>query len=637
MISISRLLVAAAFALGATITLSNVGMATPIVDVTTSLASPQPLGTPVTITASATDTDPGLISYRFAIGPVGTAAAPLVRDFSVNNSFVFAPNLHEGAYKFVVYARNNSTGVIATTRIASFTYTSLVKGNAPSIHATANALVALFSSPPCAAGGVTMRAEFTEAGSNLPFYTPTQTCQAGQNLNFLIAGMRPKTQYFVNSQTISASGTTVGPKVLFTTGTPPILFPTFTIPRPLLSTDDQTQRFILLSPLMTADFVFGVDLSATPIWYYGDPNGTPLLTRPLPGGDMLVLALGNNSAGTGYTVGDLQILRKIDLAGNVIHETNATRVAEQVSKASGIASECHLGGTECLVGEFSHDAIELPNGHTLAITSEEQVFTDGTQGSSPSNPVDIFGDIIVDLDQNLQLAWYWRAFDHMNVNRAAILNETCAPAQPGCPPITLVTTHANDWLHGNAIQYEPADGSIIYSTRHQDWILKIDYGNGTGTHDTIWTLGLDGDFAMNSTDPYPWFSHQHDPGFVQTNSTTIGTTQIAMFDNGNTRVSPPPLGLGSGDSRGYVLNIDQTAKTVTPVLLADLGFFSMALGTAELLQDGHWEFEAGSDAPNSQSIEVYPDATLSFTLQLNGSTTYRCFRMQTLYQPIPKS
>jgi len=635
MISVSRLFTAGCvLAVGALS--SNFAIATPIIGVATSVASPQPLGTSVSITGTATDSDAGTISYRFQVGLVVGKTLTLVRDFSVDNTFVYTPTVHEGKYKFVVTARNNTTGNAATGSVSTFTFSSLVTGSAPAIHPTANPLVALFSSPPCSSGGTSMRVSVIEAGSTSPFYTSSQACTAGLNLNFLIAGMRPKTLYYIGSKTLVGSTTVSGPKVEFVTGTPSIVFPTMTVVRPLTSADDQTQRFILMSPLATTGFVFGVDLSTTPIWYYQDAKGTPLVTRPLQGGDIIMLANGQNSAGTGSTLGSFQILRKIDIGGNTVHETNASRVAEQVAAMSGITSTCQLGGTDCLIGAFSHDAMQLPNGHTLALAAEEKLFTDGTQGSSPSNPVDLIGDIIVDLDENLQLVYYWRSFDHMNANRAAILGETCAPNQGGCPPVTLTTGLAQDWLHGNAIQYEPTDGSIIYSSRHQDWILKIDYGNGNGTNDTLWTLGKGGDFTINSNDPYPWFSHQHDPGFVQS-GTTISATQIAMFDNGNTRVQPAPLGLGSGDSRGYVLDLDPVNKVATPVLMADLGFFSVALGSAELLQNGDWQFDAGwtPTAPpfNAQTIEVFPNAALSYTFQLNGGTNYRSFRMSNLYTP----
>ncbi len=607
-------------------------LAMPVVGVpSTSVQSPQRLGTTVAITANATDPDPGTISYRFDIG-AARGGTRMVRDFSVDSTFPYTPMLREGAYTFVVTARNNSTGQTASNRVPEFQFTSLVVGNTPVVTPAANPLVALYSSPPCASGGVFMRLNVLIAGG-LPFQTNSLACKAGQNLNFIVAGMRAATNYAITSQTWNGSAFVAGPAINYTTGTPTVTLAAVSEPVPLSSTDDRTERFMLMSTTAPA-LPLAVDVSGHPVWYYQDPSGvTPTVTRPITGGNILILANGANSAGS--SVGALQILREIDLAGNIVRETNATRVSEQVSALSGIASSCQLGGSDCLVGAFHHEATRLPNGHTLALTDEEKIFTDGTQGSSPANPVDIIGDIMIDLDTNFQVVGYWRAFDHLNANRAAILGETCVSNQGGCPPVILVSGKANDWLHGNALYFAPSDGSVIFSIRHQDWVVKIDYGNGTGTGKILWTLGLGGDFAINSSDPYPWFSHQHDPGFLQN-----GTTLLALFDNGNTRVSAPPLGLGSGNSRGYVLNVDQVNKTVTPVLSVDLGVYSLALGTAELLSDGHYHFEAGfasaPPAPAGESIEVYPDATLGFTQKVSGTLCYRNFRMVNLYAPPSK-
>ena len=41
-----------------------------------------------------------------------------------------------------------------------------------------------------------------------------------------------------------------------------------------------------------------------------------------------------------------------------------------------------------------------------------------------------------------------------------------------------VTTLAKDWLHTNSIAYSPADGNLLISMRHQDWVLKLDYRDG---------------------------------------------------------------------------------------------------------------------------------------------------------------
>ena len=496
--------------------------ATPVLSApTTSASSPQPLGTTVTFTASATDTDAGTISYRYQIGAAGGSTLHMVRDFSVTPTFVFTPTTAPGNYQIVVTARNNST-LNTGQGSENFRFTSLVVGGAAVVTPTANPLVALVSSPPCAAGGLNMRVSVLRTGGK-PFATNYKPCKTGETLNFLIGGMRAATTYSLTLQTWNGSALSNGTVLDFTTGTPSSsLFGSISVVTPATTEDSLTERFLLMNATPN---LMAVDITGNPVWYYVDPSGTqPTLTRPVEGGRILMIATGANSAGT--SASSQQIVREIDLAGNIIRETNATRVSEQVSAMSGIASNCTLGGTDCLVGSFHHEATPLPNGHTLVLTDEEKIFTDGTQGSSPTNPVDIIGDIIVDLDTNWQVAWYWRAFDHLNANRAAILGETCAPpGGGGCPPVLLINSGAaQDWLHGNALYYTSADGSILFSMRHQDWVIKIDYGNGTGTSNILWTLGKGGDFAINSTDPYPWFSHQHDPGFLQN-----GTSTLALF------------------------------------------------------------------------------------------------------------
>ncbi len=82
--------------------------------------------------------------------------------------------------------------------------------------------------------------------------------------------------------------------------------------------------------------------------------------------------------------------------------------------------------------------------------------------------------------------------------------------------------------------WSPADGNLIVSLRSQDWVIKINYANGTGDGHVIWTAGADGSFTLPSgTDPLAWFSHQHDV-------TYINNTTILVFDDGNTRESDEP-------------------------------------------------------------------------------------------------
>jgi len=290
-------------------------------------------------------------------------------------------------------------------------------------------------------------------------------------------------------------------------------------------------------------------------------------------------------------------------------ETNAARVNEQLA-AMGVHS----------INGFHHEARKLPDGKYLVLAASERILTD-VQGPGP---VDILGDTILVLDADLRVVWAWDAFNNMDPHRMAVLGETCTyPSGSGCPPFYLASK-ANDWLHGNSLQLTP-DGNILYSSRHQDWILKIHYANGAGDGTILWTLGNQGDFYMIASDPNPWFSHQHDPNFEVDGSTLL------VYDDGNTRAATD----NTAHSRGQVLKIDDQARTATLLLNADLGNYSEALGSAQHLADGNYHFDSGyvvepSSSPFAQSLEIDKTGAVVYGIQF-GSIEYRSFRMQNLY------
>ena len=149
-------------------------------------------------------------------------------------------------------------------------------------------------------------------------------------------------------------------------------------------------------------------------------------------------------------------------------ETNAARVNEQLAA---------MGKRQ--ISAFHHEARALPDGKILALATVEQILTD-VQGPGP---IDVLGDMIVVMDRDLQVVWAWDAFNYLDTSRPAVLGETCSAATAGCPPFYLADT-ANDWLHGNCVQLTP-DGNLMYSARHQDWLIKIDYNNGNGSGDIL--------------------------------------------------------------------------------------------------------------------------------------------------------
>lgn len=482
--------------------------------------------------------------------------------------------------------------------VEQFMALPLVTGSTPVVTATANPLIALHSAPSCPVG-TSIRVRFYRSSGGYSQSTPRKSCVQGQTMNFYVAGMHANTQYTLISDLFSVSGSSSSAPLTFTTGTPTVSVNSYVVVGPSAPAYPSGPGLLLQSPLgHPGASPVATDLYGNLLWYYSTPVAS--LTRPSPGGNMFVLL--DTASDPSH-----QLIRQIDVAGNTLLETNVARMNEWLAS---------YGKT---ITGFSHEARLLPNGNILTIGYTERILTN-VQGSGA---VDVLGDIILVLNPSLQPIWVWDTFDHLDVTRKAVLGETCqnTPPTPGCPVITLASV-ANDWVHGNSLLVA-SDGSIIYSSRHQDFVYRIDYGNGSGTGDVLWKLGKGGDFTYNSTDPYPWFSHQHD-----TNFDLNGIQLMTVMDDGDTRVE---LGGFGTTSRGQALNIDQTAMTVTFNVNADLQQYCAAAGSAELLPNGHYHFESAILAQGqSPAVEVDGSGNVVYVLQ-SRYTKYRSFRLPDLY------
>jgi hypothetical protein len=573
------------------------------ISLTPSEPAPQLVGEPITWAATVADASPGLV-YQFSVGCPG-GPFRMVRDFSPDDSFTWAP-VREGTYRIRVAVKDGFGATDTESAVVTDQVDSRVTGSSPVITPTSNPLVALYSVPPGPVG--TVHVEFAVAGAN-PSWRSTNDLPSSpsRSTNFLVAGMLPNTTYEMRD--VFSDGTASAP-LLFTTGAIPstVSFPSFTVPQPPGPGSDLDQDMLIQVPVggaKNSPAILATDLAGHVTWY---ENPSPASFDPiLPGGVATlvpggtVLVMGGDSHRPFPT--SLNVLRETDLASNPLRETNIDAVNAQLAAL----------GHE-VIYSFTHDAQRLPDGQTAVVgLTERTVNINGT-------PTNYVGDMIVVLDKNFQVTWAWDAFDYLDVNRGPTLGET---ATPGGPASAVPRLPAVDWLHLNAVSWSPGDGNLILSVRHQDWVIKVDYRNGAGDGHIIWRLGQGGDFTVNSTDPSPWFSHQHDAHLID-DSTLI------LFDNGNVRQASDP----QAHSRGQVWKLDEKTMTATLVLNVDLGNYSMALGAAQRLANGDYSFDSGwqGQAPKffAQAIEVRPDGSKAFVLEVN-QREYRSFRVRTLY------
>ena len=677
-------------ALGA---LSAPAFAVTVTALTPSQVSPQPIGKTIRWTATAMDASGGPVAFQFNITPPNGASTMTI-DFNLGTAngntwtsrpFVWVPTGIEGTYKIQVIAKNFTLGKSAVKSV-NYQVTAVATSSTPVVvERTANPLVALFSTTSCTARS-TMRVAYQKTGTTKVYVTNWVACHPPATMTFEVAGMVPSTTYKMYAQTKTGGKITNGSSVNFTTGALPttgITFPSYTIDT---AAADTTYPVIVHNPITFASggtsTVYpdtATDLSGNIIWYYQAPDITKsdVMTRPLPGGGFLTL---QDDYGWDPVVTQEQFLRQIDLAGNIVRETNMGAIQQELTALGAVDGGSCTGitnpvvGTAC-AGSFHHDAIAtLPNGGLAALLSVERIYPAGTQGDTTGLPVDIIGDMIVVLNSNWQAVWYWDSFDpeggfngyaKLPISRTAPLGEPCTADTSGCPPVFLlnpgtIAPLAHDWLHANSLYYWPNDGAttsqpgdIIWSSRHQDFVFKIDYKDGAGTKDILWRMGptvagAAGDFAFNNTynDPWPWFSHQHDFGIENG-----GAGPTTIFDNGNTRISST-FGLGSNgckpydcDSRGMAITFDESTMQVTPIISLDLGGYSTAMGSAQLEPNGNYFFVnpiyfvlaqrstfAFSEefSPSNPAPQMGP-AVVLFDLQ--GPQQYRGFQMPSLYNP----
>lgn len=490
------------------------------------------------------------------------------------------------------------------------------------ISKTTNPVVARYAYQPQVSGTVSVQFGLTST-YGMTTSAVAQPTQGGP-VSILVAGMQQATTYHMRAVVNGVDGTTTYDQDhTFTTGSfPASMLPAIQVtttpgltPQPGIELNDAS----LSSTNPNYLGAYATDLSGKIIWGYNFPDRPTAQTivqpiKLLPNGNFLVtLSFAQQyllpGQGATLTPADesVDLIREIDLAGDPVQQITIDTLNAKLAAA----------GYAFAVSDIHHDVAILPNGHLIVIAALLKPETGLTGYPGTTN---VLGDALIDLDTNFNVAWVWNEFDHLDVNRHPM--------------------NFPDWTHTNAVLYSPADGNLLVSIRHQDWIVKVDYANGAGAGDILWRLGEGGDFALvNGTDPTDWFYAQHEPAFVST--ATAGDFQLAVMDNGDNRILANGSACGTTGNDCYttvpILDVNELQKTATVLFRQTIptAQYSEYGGDTTELTNGDLEYDLCSDPFGLGSVVTETTTGSSpktvWTMTVTGANLYRAHRIPSLY------
>jgi arylsulfate sulfotransferase len=466
---------------------------------------------------------------------------------------------------------------------------------------TANVQVAEYTIAPLAEGNASVQ---FGPGTNYGLTTWTQPVPAGGGaVSLFVAGMKGNSLYHMRGVVQFADGAQYmdADQTFMTGSNPSAQLPAIAATTTAgLTPQSGVELLDLVGGNTTLAPVAVTDLEGNILWSY--PGAAGVQANPiklLPNGHFLINFSSTVSDGVN------SVLQEVDLTGKLIWQMTAADLNTALAAAT-----CGGDGCNVTVLGTHHDFVMLPNGHLIVIASTQQVISGTT----------VTGDVIIDLDQNHKPVWLWNEFGHLDINRRPYLFP--------------------DWTHTNAILYSADDGNLIISIRHQNWLVKVDYANGSGAGDIIWHLGYQGDFTLvGGTDPTDWFYAQHGPSFMSTNTT--GQFSMAVFDNGDDRVFPSGVTCGTtGEppclySTVPLLSLDETAKTATLTFHPTAPTYSFFGGNNAVLKNGNVEYCESAD-PSAVTGDVYEitqdsSAQTVWHMKITGQYAYRGQRMPSMY------
>ena len=246
-----------------------------------------------------------------------------------------------------------------------------------------------------------------------------------------------------------------------------------------------------------------------------------------------------------------------------------------------------------------HDLQLLPDGHALVMSYDPEPVDMSllVPGGNPNAIV--FGLIVQELDENKDVVFQWRSWDHFAITDCIVNNVN-------------LTGASIDYVHGNSVEKTP-DGNLLISCRHMNELTKIDRSTGA----VLWRMGRN---AVNNQWSFPndtrGWSEQHD-------ARVLPNGHLTLFDNGNF--------LNPQYSRALEFQLDEVNKIATKVweYRSTPDIFSGFMGDVQRHADGSTTIGWGGWGGTIKSTDLLADGT-TIASKLQGpaiQVNYRSFRM----------
>ncbi len=268
-----------------------------------------------------------------------------------------------------------------------------------------------------------------------------------------------------------------------------------------------------------------------------------------------------------------------------------------------------------------HDIEPLPNGNILILAWERRSKAEAiAMGRNPETVSDrgMFPDIVVEVKQTGPktgaIVWEWRTWDHLVQDFDPTKpNFDDVGKRPERIDINLNPRARPDWMHTNAIDYNPELDQIVLSCRSFNEIIVIDHsatteitktsagGKAGRGGDILYRWGNPANYRAGDASDQTLFS-QHDARWVQ--SGQPGSGNLTIFNNGTNRpdgqyssieeITPPILPNGS-----YRITPGSPFAPATPswryVAPNPSDFYSSFISGAERLPNGNTLICSGAE------------------------------------------